>query len=1090
MKKAFNKDIWRTVQLGKKRFFSLMLITILGVTMLSGLKAACVDLRYSADQFFDQQKLFDISVVSTLGMTDSDVAALRKMDEIQDAEGIYSETVHTKTEGKKQSAELKSFQKDGLNLPYIIEGKLPQKEREIAVTEKYIKDSGKSIGDELTLDEYGDQSYRITAVVIDSTDINSADGAVSFRSTSTTEYTFFVTPEAMEGDVYTAVYLTVKGSTGLLSYSDEYENLIRKSVKKIETQIKKQREQARYDEIIGEAYEKLSDAEKEMKDQFSDAEKKLDDAQAELDDGLKKLADGQQELNEKSQQAQTEITDAWQQIEDGRAALSDGERRLEESAQQLRDGEDQLNAAKEELNQKEEAAGAQFAKAREELSGHRSQTEAGISQLEQQIGLLDPNREENTETLKALQVQKQQLEAALVQIGEQEEQLEAGEAQAKEQFRQAHQTIADKEAELAQGKQQLSDGQAALESSRQQLEAGAAELTAQQENAASQIAQGQQELDENKKKLTDGQKELDEKRTEFEEKRSEAEKKLEDSRKEIEETDMAQWYVTDRSSLSGYANVKSDASSIEAVGTAFPIVFFIVAILISLTTITRMVEEDRGLIGTYKALGFTNSEIRRKYELYSLSACLLGGLLGNLCGFIALPKIIFTIFQTMYTLPVYQIKFDVFYGIGGVMLFLLGIVGASAIACSAELKATPAVLMRPKAPGQGSRVFLERITPVWKSMSFLNKVTARNIFRYKKRLFMTAAGIMGCTALVLCGLAIKDSVTDLMPNQYEHIYAYDLMAVSSPQDYEKLLSYLDGKKEVRSYQGVMIDSVKLVNSDGKEEKVQMFVIPDGGSLDGYIGLEDLDGNRISPDDTGVIITRNASDVLSVAEGENISIQDSELTVGEARVTHLAENYLGNNLYITQRLYEKLFGKYEQNGVLADLSDDCTDQAGFADALGRKDGILSAVSTQAMKSEFSTAFGMINMVVYIIIFMAAGLALVVLFTLSTTNISERERELATIKVLGFFDREVHLYVNKETLILTGLGILLGLPVGYVLGNCLTYVLKMPSIHFAVSVHPVSFVIAAVISFGFALMVDLITNRVLDGIDPVEALKSIE
>lgn len=1090
MKKAFNKDIWRTVQRGKKRFFSIMLITILGVTMLSGLKAACVDLRYSADRFFDQQKLFDISIVSTLGLTDSDVDALKSMKEIDEAEGAYSETVHVKTEGKKQSVELKSYQKGGLNLPYVIEGALPEKKQEIAVTEKYRKNSGKSVGDELTIEEYGDTTYKITAIVTDATDINSPDGAVSFRSTTATDYTFFVIPESMEKDVYTAVYLTVKNSREIPCYSAEYESLIKKTVHKIEAQIKKQREQARYDEITGEAYEKLSDEEKEMRDQFSEAEKKLADAQKELDDGLKKLADGHQELNEKSMQAQTEIANAWQQIEDGRAALSDGERRLEESAQQISDGENQLNAAKEELEQKEQAAAEQFSTAQEELASHKSQTEEGITQLEEQISLLDPNIDQNTETLNTLQAQKQQLEAALVQIGEQEEQLEAGQAQAKEQFRQAHQTITDKETELAEGKQQLLEGQAALEESRGQLEAGAAELAAQQENAADQIAQGQQELDENQKKLEDGQKELDERRAEFEEKRSEAEEKLEDAREEIEEIDMAQWYVTDRSSLSGYANVKSDASSIEAIGTAFPIVFFIVAILISLTTITRMVEEDRGLIGTYKALGFTNSEIRRKYELYSLAACLLGGFMGNLCGFIVLPKIIFTIFQTMYVLPSYEIQFDVLYGVGGVMLFLVGIVGASAIACSAELKETPAVLMRPKAPGKGSRVFLERITPVWRRMSFLNKVTARNIFRYKKRLFMTAAGIMGCTALVLCGLVIKDSVTDLMPNQYEQIYQYDLMAVSTPQDHEKLLSYLDKKKEVTHYLDVRIDSVKLINSNGKEEKVQMFVIPDGRSLDGYIGMKNLDGKKIKLDDTGVIITRNASDVLHISKGEIISIQDSELTVGKAEITELTENYLGNNLFMAQSVYEKLFGEYEPNGVLADLSKDCTDQAGFADELGREDGVLSAVSTQAMKSEFSTAFGMINMVVYIIIFMAAGLALVVLFTLSTTNISERERELATIKVLGFFDREVHLYVNKETLILTGLGILLGLPLGYVLGNCLTYVLKMPSIHFAVSIHPVSYLIAALISFGFALMVDLITNRVLDGIDPVEALKSIE
>ena len=272
--------------------------------------------------------------------------------------------------------------------------------------------------------------------------------------------------------------------------------------------------------------------------------------------------------------------------------------------------------------------------------------------------------------------------------------------------------------------------------------------------------------------------------------------------------------------------------------------------------------------------------------------------------------------------------------------------------------------------------------------------------------------------------------------------------------------------------------------------MQLIVVPDNASLDGYIQLEDLSGKPLQLSGNDIFITQNASQVLNFDEGDTVSIQDAKLTQKEVKVTRIVQNYLGNSVYMTQEAYESTFGTYAPNGILANLSDNATDQPAYAESLSKQDGVLSAVSTEALKRDFSSSFSLINMVVYVIIVMAAGLAFVVLFTLSTTNISERTRELATIKVLGFYDKEVHLYVNKETLILTSLGILLGLPVGYALGSSLTYVLNMPSIHFAVSIHPISYLIAAVISFCFAVIVNLITNRTLDHVNMVEALKSVE
>ena len=503
-----------------------------------------------------------------------------------------------------------------------------------------------------------------------------------------------------------------------------------------------------------------------------------------------------------------------------------------------------------------------------------------------------------------------------------------------------------------------------------------------------------------------------------------------------------------------------------------------------------MVEEDRGLIGTYKALGFTNAETRKKYIIYALSASLAGSLIGTIFAFVVLPEIIFIIFRVMYLLPWYDLHFIPVQGLLGPCIFILGIVTATALSCRKELNRVPAVLMRPKAPRAGSRVLLERMKPVWNRLSFLNKVTARNLFRYKKRLLMTIFGIAGCMALLLFGFAIKDSVTDLMPRQYEQTFNYDLMVVSNTEDHLEILADLDKDQNIADYLDVEITSADLQIADGEKASVQLIIVPQGKNLSEYIHMKDLDGNELTLQDGDVYITQNAGSVLGFENGDQITMQLLDLQEAEIPVTELVQNYLGNYVYMTSATFEEYYDAYEANGVLLHFSNQCRDQVSWADDFSERDGVLSCVSTQELKDQFSTAFVLINMIVYVVIIMSAALAFVVLFTLSTTNISERERELATIKVLGFFDNEVHLYVNKETLILTLIGIVLGVPLGTAFAQTLTVILNLPSIYLAVSLHPVSYLIAAGLSFGFALIVNLIMNRSVNAIDPVEALKSIE
>lgn len=1157
MGSAYWKDIWRSISKGRKRFISIAVIAALGVTMMCGLRAACEDLRYSADYFFDEQNLFDIQILSTLGLTTDDLKVLENIESVSLADGGYNETNYTVLDDVRKSIDVRTLSTKGMNQPYLLEGHLPEKADEIVVTENYMNHSGKEIGDQIFLDDESEviksRNFTITGVIIDALDINSTEGSMGFRSTATTDYVGYVTKDAVDAEIYTVIYLKMESLEGLNCYDDEYIDRVEGIVEQIESTIKEKRELSRYEEIYAEAMEEWKDGEQEMKEEFAKADAEIADAKREIADAKKKIADGWQELEEGKQalidgenelnvqesMAEIEFANAREQILAGYAQIEDGEEELEQAYVKLADGQEQLDIAKTQLAAQEEVAAQQIAAGRQMLAESEEQLNAGLEEYEKgrkqfeetkaqyqpqidAIKAMLENTELSEEEIEILTAQLTQLETALteaeqllndtyIQLEAGREQLEAGKAEldaqelaAKQQFEAAWMTINEKQAELDYGMQQYQEGVAELQEAKEQLAASETELNIQEENARQEIEkgkveiadgwiefyQGEQEMLDGEQELADGELELEDSIAEYEEEKAKAEKELADALAEIEDIDMTKWYVQDRTSLSGYSNIKSDANSIQAIGNVFPVLFLTVAILISLTTITRLVEEERGLIGTYKALGFNDAEIRRKYLIYAALACLIGGIIGDIGGYVILPVIIFIVFRVMYVLPQYWLQFDFLYGLGGIFLFEIGIIGATIFAGRKALKQMPAKLMRPKAPKAGSRVLLERVTFVWKRLSFLNKVTARNLFRYKKRLLMTVFGIAGCTALLLCAFTIKDTITEMMPQQYERIYKYDMMAVSSEEEYGELQEILDSDEEILDYIPTRIESVELINKAGKEETVQLIVVPEGNSINSYIDLRNMDGENVELGNKDVFLTKNATRILSLEKNDSVAVQTLDLEQAEFSVTEVVENYFGNVLYMTEDTYREMFEGFEVNGALAHFSGACKDQKAYTDELEHQENILSVVSTQAMKDEFSSSFALINMVVYVVLILAAMLAFVVLFTLSNTNISERERELATIKVLGFFDHEVHSYVNKETWILTSIGILAGMPMGWLLGRYVMGILEFPSLEFYIDLYPQSYLYAAAITLLFAFVVNFITDKTLNKINMVEALKSVE
>lgn len=987
---AFIKDMVRMWLHAWKRFISIALISLLGVAVLTGIYAGCRDAFLATDRFFDTQGLHDIQVLSTAGLTDDDIAALRKISGVAKVQGERSQTVTVDLNGKK-TVTMQEIGTNGIDQPYLQSGRMPEKSGEIAVTRKFIKDSGYKKGDHITVTpqdsasssvsdsaesdtQDGKSAARVTdsgesdnqapsfpteltivGVVLDPQDLTNPDGysgTNAFRSSATSDYTFFAPSDGVTGSMYTAVTILVKGAADKDSFSDVYDDTVSEVADRIDGTVRTNRQKARHQELL--------DA----------GTKQIDEAKAQTD--------------------------------------------------------------------------KQFAAAQQQIDSNRSQLNQQIDQIvNMQAGAAAGSLDETTrETLR--------------------------------------ETVIAASPQLAEAKAQLD--------------------------------QAQSKLDQQKK---DTERTLQSKQNE-----------LEDSIPQV------RWYVQDRSQIGGFSSLKSDLESIQSLGNAFPIVFLLVAVMMSLTAMARMVEEDRGLIGTYIGLGYGRLAVASRYLLFALFACLIGGGLGLIAGFLGIPAFLLVVLRGLYVMPDVRLAYDWLYGTAGVALFVVGVLAATVYACAQEMRQKPASLMRPKAPRAGSRILLERIKPLWNRMSFLGKVTARNIFRFKSRLIMTVGGVAGCTALIVCGLAINDTVAALGAKQYQDVYQYDLMVVANDDDADAMRQKVASDGRVTSSMDVRVESGDLTGDSGSES-IQLVAVPDSerSEFGKMVTLQPVrsswvDGaaDTVSLGDDGVIVSQSAASAMGVKAGGMVTLTNGDDMQAEAHVSAVIRSVIGSDVYVSETYYRQLFdtaasgtssassasdsGESDnQNGesgtsngassngqqlvwnaMYAKLKGSGESQAAYAEKLEDDDAVMKAVSCAHMAESFK--FDLMGAVVALIVALAGGLALVVLFTLANTNVSEREREMATLKVLGFFDKEVHHYVNREMMVLTMMGVVLGLPLGRFVGGLLTAALNMPALYFEVECTPLSYVIAAGATMAFALLVQLFVNPVLDRIDPISSLKSVE
>ena len=1077
MKKALLKDSIKEIKNTYKRFLSILLMAFLGVGFFAGLRVSSSDMLNTIDKYYDNQNVYDIQILSTLGLTDGDIKAISEIENVENIYGSYEVDGKIQTDNSEIVAKVISL--TGVNNPVILEGNMPQNESECLVETSFLAGNNKQIGDKVTIEiedwtnESGEKipvlknkELTITGTIKSPLYISRERGTSNLGAGIIDYYIYTSNENINPKNIYTSIYITVKNAKEYMTSSEKYEDYIEEVKHNIDV-IKDERENARKKELVDTATQKVTDAENELNTQKTDAESKITDAEKELLDARIEIANGETEIKKNEKNADTQFANAQKEINNAKEQLQTKE-------QELNIQEQEANTTFQDLESK-----------KKELQTNLETINTTISTLQTEYNSIDQALNDSTlpvEQKAMYEGQKTIIEANIQELQVTKQTLEAG--------------IKEIEDGIISGKQELESGKSQLQQAKTELEGQQKKLNTTKVETYSQIETAKKEINEAKIKLQDGEKELEDSKAEFNQKIADAEKELADAKEKILEIEKPKWYILDRNSNAGYVGFIQDTKSIENVAKVFPLVFFLVAILISLTSMTRMVEEQRTQIGTLKALGYNNFQITKKYIIYASSACIFGGIFGVSVGFVLLPNLLWALYGMTYQITDIYIKYDLTIAITGLILISICIVGATIYTSLKELKNTPAVLMRPKAPKSGNRVFLEKIPFIWKRLNFSNKVTARNLFRYKKRFYMTIIGILGCTALILTGFGIKDSVTRILPDQFENIFCYDFQITLkdslSKEEKEEVINEINNDSRIEKSAKAYMTSGKLINND-ISENVQIIVPEDENTLEGIINIKDAGAHeKIVLKDNEICITDKVSKLLQVKKGDIIVLKNADDKEIEVKISDIAENYVNHYIFMNKTTYEQLYkDNYESNVLLTrhiKLTEEETNT--LATEIMNKKEVSAVSNISSLTDSIQDMMSLLNYVVLILIVAAGLLAFVVLYNLANVNISERIRELATIKVLGFYDKEVFTYVIKETIILTIIGIILGLGAGYLLNYYILETCEINMLRFTKTVNPISYVYATGITIIFTIMVNISTYFSLKKINMIESLKSIE
>lgn len=1083
MKKALNKDILRDILKSKGRYFSIMLIVALGVAFFSGIKVSPMVMRNTVDNYYDDYNFMDVEVISTLGLTDDDVDAIKKLDSVEGVFPTYSMDVITNVKDQDRvlkvhalpTDDLSNDNKDYINRVKLIKGRLPKNSGECVVLKPKYDHLNLKIGKTLkiksgTEDKLSENlkkdNYKIVGLVETPYYLSYEFGNSSIGSGSI-DGIMLVPQDDFKTEAYTEMYITAKGAKEQTSFYQEYKDTVKKTEDQID-KITDERIEHRYNEVVGEATDELNKAKKEYNDKKKETEDKINKAEKELKDGKQKIKDGKQELKTKKAETKKQIKDGFKQLDSAEA--------------QLKSGRKQYEAAKKEFESQKQRANSQISSAESQLAPLKSNIDSlksNISGLESQLSNPSISEEEKATLTRTISAYKEKLSA-----------LEG-------QYNEGYAKIQSIKNQIKSGERKLARTKSELDRNQKKIKTERSKLYTMEEKAQKEFKKAEEELVKNEKKLVDSEKELEKAKNEAKDEFKKAEKDLKEAEDEIKKIEKPEWYVLNRDKQYSAAEYGGCADSIDALAGIFPVFFVLVAALVALTTMTRMVDEQRINIGTLKGLGYTPGMIAKKYIVYAMSASAIGSIIGLVVGYTLFPTIIYNAYAIMYTVPKVELRTDFFITVLSIATSIFVTTFAAFAACRRELIEAPAILMRPKAPKNGKRILLERIGFIWNKIGFIWKVTLRNIFRYKKRFLMTVLGISGCTALILTGFGIRDSIQMIVDVQFGELNKYSMTASydsdEKTEDVEYLKSLISNEKGVKEI-GMFHNQNAKVMINNKEKEVTVVIPENKNTFKNFIDLRDRKSHTpIKLDNKGIVISEKAARNLDAKVGDKVKILNENDVSADAVISGITENYVNHYIYMTNDYYKALFNRNaDSNRVYGVLDDSVTlDQEDkMASKIIDSTCANGTVFTTGIKDGFSDTIKSLNYVVLLMIVSAGALAFVVLYNLSNVNISERIREIATIKVLGFYDKEVSAYIYRENVILTLIGAVVGLGLGVILHQFIMVTVEVENMMFGRLINPLSYAAAFVLTIVMGTIVNLVMNKKLKKVEMVESLKSVD
>jgi putative ABC transport system permease protein len=1074
---SFQKSSIRVVKSTITRFVSIILISLLGAGVFAGLAAVPSNMKRAGDQYYDEQNVMDVRMLSNYGFSSEDVYAIRGTKGVSgvmasntiDATGTVGDKDYVfRINGLPKSSDFSDA--DYINRMKLIEGHWPESDSEAIIIRPSIglknirlsstvslnKESNKNFVDFLERTE-----YTIVGIAKSPYYLSFMQGNTSVGS-GMIDYVLYIPQNNFVIDGYTDIYVTITGAKTFNTFEDEYFDSTEATVKRLET-LADQRKAYRYNEFqsdLREAKTEYADAQKKINKKLSDAKKSLDNAAAHISASEKKLSTKKSEFSSGETElkaARARLDSGWSEYSNKKAELAKNKAELAEKKAALDNAQTQYDA----LSQ---------------LAALKAARDAAAPDSQEYVRL-------NAQYQAALQsagLTEQQAAAKIAAMGTMKSELDKNLAK----YNASAVQISQGEKQLVAAKQELENGEKEYSTKSAELERARADLN----NAESQLNSG-------KKSYQSGLIEYNKQKAEANSKLADAKQKIENAEEKLSDMGEPKWYVLDRNMNESFVTYRDDIERMHDLATVFPDIFFLVAALVCLTTMARMVDEDRTLIGTFKALGYSNGKIAGKYLKYAASASLIGSVAGVCIGFWLIPTIIWNAYNIVFALPDMIPAF--YWGIAFLSVFstVFIICISTGIAAKRSLVETPADLMRPKAPKSGKRVFLEYVKPVWSRLSFIQKVTVRNLGLNKKRLIMTLVGILGCTALVVTAFGAKNAVTTLVDKQFGGIFHYTVsIGFSDEKPSSKLISLLSDTAYFEKSTEILQKSAEASLKSNKNDNYNVYVIApqNAGALTDYVTLIDPDSKKeFNFDEKSVVITKKLAMDLDVGAGDTIMIKYLDESKRHAvTITGITTNYAFNYVYIGKDVYKKAFGELpEFNQFFAITAGGHTNDE-IKTYLSSASGIEAISFTDDLMGNIRTSIKSVDKIIWILIIAAGLLAFVVLYNLTNINIGERQRELATLKVLGFYDKETYSYIFRETVILSVIGCLLGLFGGIFLYRAVVATVEADMILLTRDLTWQSYLGAAILTMFFTWIVNQCMKPKIKNIDMLESLKSVE